>query len=498
MLRLVTMPKAAATLGLLALDRRAGEPLQEQLYRRIREDILAGRLAAGTRLPPTRGLAREAGVARNTVVVTYERLLHEGYLVSRTGSGTRVAELPPEALLSVRSPGPASRAVGSPARLSARGAAVVRARRAAHDPGRRAFQPGLPELRQFPHGLWARLLQRHARRPPRGSLGYGHAAGLPALRASIASHVGAVRGVVCDPEQVIVVAGAQAGLDLVCRLLLDPGDEAWIENPGYLGARGALCGAGAVLVPIRVDADGLDVRAGAARAPRARLVYTTPSHQFPLGVTMSLPRRLALLDWAAHAGAWVVEDDYDSEYRYAGRPLPAMQGLDAGGRVIYLGTFSKTMFPALRAGWVVVPKLLARHFAVAIRNTGHGVPAVVQAALADFIDEGHFATHVRRMRGLYAKRQAALVAAAGRYLDGRLVVAPAEAGMQIAARLPAGSDDRALSAALDAAGIVAPPLSDYALGRPPVRGLFLGYAGVPEREIAGAVQTLGRVLARRV
>jgi GntR family transcriptional regulator/MocR family aminotransferase len=341
------------------------------------------------------------------------------------------------------------------------------------------------------------LLQRHARRPARGTLGYGVAAGLPALRAAIARHVGAARGVVCTPDQVIVVAGAQAGLDLVCRLLLDPGDAAWIEEPGYLGARGALLGAGADLVPVRVDADGLDVAAGAARAPNARLVYTTPSHQFPLGVTMTLPRRLALLDWAAHAGAWVVEDDYDSEYRYAGRPLPAMQGLDAGGRVVYLGTFSKTMFPALRAGWVVVPKPLAEPFAVAIRNTGHGVPAVVQAALADFIDEGHFAAHVRRMRGLYAKRQAVLVASAQRHLQGRLVVEPADAGMQIAARLSGRSDDRALSAALDEAGVVAPPLSAYALGRAPVRGLFLGYAGVPEREIAAAVQTLGRVLARR-
>jgi GntR family transcriptional regulator/MocR family aminotransferase len=247
---------------------------------------------------------------------------------------------------------------------------------------------------------------------------------------------------------------------------------------------------------VRVDAEGLDVAAGAARAPHARLVYTTPSHQFPLGVTMSLSRRLALLDWAAHAGAWVVEDDYDSEYRYAGRPLPAMQGIDAGGRVIYLGTFSKTMFPALRAGWVVVPTPLAEPFAVAIRNTGHGVPAVVQAALADFIDEGHFATHVRRMRGLYAKRQAVLLGAAARYLPGRLVVAAAEAGMQIAARLAARGDDCALSAALAEAGVIAPALSAYAIGRPPVRGLFLGYAGVPEREIVASVQTLGRVLSR--
>jgi GntR family transcriptional regulator/MocR family aminotransferase len=491
------MAKAPATLGLLALDRRRDDPLQEQLYRRLREDILAGRLGPGTRLPPSRVVAADLGVARNTVVATYARLAHEGYVAARVGSGTRVAELPPEALLSVRSPGAASGHAGSPARLSARGRAFVAARRATPDPVRRAFQPGLPDVEGFPHALWARLLHRHARRPPRGALGYAYGVGLPALRETIARHIGSTRGVVCTPEQVFVVAGAQAALDLVCRLLLDPGDLAWIEEPGYLGARGALLGAGARLVPVRVDAEGIDVAAGAPRAPAARLVYTTPSHQFPLGATMSLARRLALIDWAAQAGAWVIEDDYDSEYRYAGRPLPAMQGLDAGGRVIYVGTFSKTMFPALRAGWVVVPPALAEPFAVAMRNTGHAVPAVVQAALADFIDGGHFGAHVRRMRGLYAKRQAALVSAARRRLGGRLVVEPEDAGMQIAARLPAGGDDAGLSAALAEAGIVAPALSTYALRRPRVRGLFLGYAGVPEREIAAAIETLGEVLARR-
>jgi GntR family transcriptional regulator/MocR family aminotransferase len=337
-------------------------------------------------------------------------------------------------------------------------------------------------------------VQRQARRPGRGTLGYAHATGLPALRAAISRYLGAARGVVCEPEQVFVVAGTQAGLDLVCRLLLDPGDPVWIEEPGYLGARGALAGAGARLVPVPVDDEGIQVPAGIRAAPRARLVYTTPSHQHPLGMTMSLARRLALLEWAAGVGAWIVEDDYDSEYRYGGRPVPAMQGLDGGGRVVYLGSFSKTMLPALRAGWVVVPPALIEPMTVALRHTGHSAPTLVQAALADFVSAGHFATHVRHMRGLYAKRQAALVAAAAKHLNGRMVIEPSNAGMQLVARLAARRDDRGLAARLAAAGVVTSPLSSYYLGRPRLRGLVLGYAGVTEREIGAGVLTLARVL----
>jgi GntR family transcriptional regulator/MocR family aminotransferase len=487
------MANAPAILGLIALERRKG-PLQAQLYQRLREDILAGRLAPGTRLPASRTIAADLGVARNTVVAALDRLAHEGYVTARTGSGTRVAALPPEALSTVRAPAEPPAEGGRPPRLARRTARWLAARRPLADPARSAFQPGFPAVDEFPHDVWARLLQRHARRPGKGTLGYAHAVGLPALRAAIVRYLTTARGVSCRPEQVFVVAGAQAGLDLTCRLVLDPGDSAWIEEPGYLGARGALVGAGAALVPVPVDAEGVRVDVGAAKAPRARLAYTTPSHQFPLGMTLSLSRRLALLEWAARAGAWIVEDDYDSEYRYGGRPIAAMQGLDAGGRVIYLGTFSKTMLPALRVGYVIVPEALVEPVTIAIRHTGHSVPVVVQAALADFLDEGHFATHVRRMRGLYARRQAALVAAVARLGGTRLVAEATDAGLQLAARLLDGTDDRALSTALDAAGVVAPPLAAYHLGTPRVRGLLMGYAAVPEREIAAAVLTLGRVL----
>jgi GntR family transcriptional regulator/MocR family aminotransferase len=479
---------------MLSLERTGTVALHRQLYGALREAILAGRLPPGTRLPSTRTLASDLGAARNTVVGAFEQLAAEGYVQARVGDGTRVAAVLPETLLHARRAHVPQAPSASAPDLSRRGRALVAARRPLPDVARRAFQPGLPALDEFPREIWARLVARRSRVPARGSLGYGHPAGLPSLRQAIAAYVGAARGVACDADQVIVVAGAQAGLDLACRLLLDAGDVAWIEEPGYLGARGALLGAGAHLLPVPVDGEGIDVEAGRRAGRPARLVYVTPSHQFPLGVTMSLGRRLALLAWAAEAGAWILEDDYDSEYRYAGRPIAAMQGLDPAGRVVYAGTFSKTMFPALRAGYLVVPPALVDAFGAAVRVTGHQVPAAEQAALGDFIAEGHFAAHVRRMRALYAARREHLVAALRRRLSGLLAVVPSEGGMQLAATLPRGADDAAASRAADAAGIVAPPLSMYHLGTRPRRGLHLGYASVREREIGPSVDRLARAL----
>jgi len=490
------VPRPAAVLGTIALERDGAVSLQRQLYAALREAILRGRLAPGTRLPATRLLARDLGTARNTVVAAFEQLVAEGYLASRVGDGTRVAAVLPETLLHARRARVTAAPQGVAPGLSRRGQAIVGARRALRNPQRRAFQPGLPALDEFPRDLWTRLLARRARRSPRATLGYGYPAGLPILREAIAWWFGAARGVTCTPEQVIVVAGAQAGLDLACRLLLDAGDPAWIEEPGYLGARGALLAAGAAPVPVPIDADGLDVDAGARASPAARLVYVTPSHQFPLGMTMSLARRLRLLAWAAEAGAWVLEDDFDSEYRYAGRPVAAMQGLDAAGRVVYVGTFSKTMFPALRAGYLVVPVTLVDAFTAAVRLTGHQVAGDVQAALADFLAEGHFAAHVRRMRSLYAARQDVLVGALRRRLGGLLAVEAREGGMQVAAMLPAGADDVGAARAADAEGVVAPPLSMYHLGTAGRRGLHLGFAAVSEREIPAGVERLARGLER--
>jgi GntR family transcriptional regulator / MocR family aminotransferase len=489
------MATAPTILGTLALDRDAETPLQAQLYGALREAVLGGRLAPGTRLPPSRVLARDLGVARNTVVAVFEQLAGEGYLEARVGAGTAVARLRPEALLHAR---PASRvAIPGPAgALSRRGDALARVRRGGGEVDVRAFQVGLPAVDRFPVDVWAKLLARRAKTATRIAMSYQYAAGHPALREAIATYVGAARGVVCRPSQVIVVAGAQAALDLACRMLLDDGDAAWIEDPGYLGARGALVAAGARLVPVPVDDEGLDVDAGARLGPTAKLVYASPSHQLPLGVTMSLSRRLALIAWAARAGAWILEDDYDSEYRYRGRPLSAMQGIDAAGRVLYVGTFSKTLFPAIRVGYLIVPEPLVEPFTIAMRNTGHSAPAVVQAALADFLADGHYAAYVRRTRTLYASRQARLVRRAEQHLRGLLTVPPSDAGMHLLGRLASGIADVAAAEAAVAAGVAVRPLSVHQLGARPAQGLLLGYAGVPEREIDRGVERLAIALAR--
>jgi len=489
-----------AILGIIALDRRARVPLQTQLYRALREAILQGRLRPGLRLPATRVFAHDLRVGRNTVVAVFEQLVAEGYLEARVGAGTVVATIPETLLQPRQAPARKSSTSDTP-RLSQRGTDMARIRRASPEAPTRAFQVGLPAVDVFPTETWARLLGRRSRMLTRAGLGYDYATGYPPLCEAIAGYLGAARGVVCRPEQVIVVAGAQAGLALACYLLLDPGDASWIEEPGYLGARGALLAASATIVPVPVDDEGLDVAAGAKAAPTARLAYSSPSHQLPLGVTVSLARRLALLDWATRAGAWVLEDDYDSEYRYGGRPLAAMQGIDATGRVIYVGTFSKTMFPALRVGYLVVPPPLVEPFAVAMRHTGHSAPVAVQAALADFIVDGHFASHVRRMRALYAARQARLLRGARRHLAGLVDIAPAEAGMHLLAELPAGTDDVEVAARALRAGIVVRPLSVHYLDRPKRSGLLLGYAGVPEREIDRGIEQLANVLregARRL
>jgi GntR family transcriptional regulator/MocR family aminotransferase len=507
------VPKRAASVPAtgIVLDRAGRPPLHRQLSQRLREAILAGQFPPGTRLPSTRILATELGVSRTTALAAYEQLRDEGYLDGRVGAGTTVADLtgplaaqPPARGPVAPAPFPA-RATGSPAgagpALSARGAAVAASRwrlRPEIGPGRerpRAFPLGLPALDAFPRQLWTRVLTRRARRSLGDLLGYQDPAGYRPLREAIAAYLGLARGVRCGPDQVLVVSGAQAGIDLAARLLLDPGDPVWVEDPGYYGARGALIGAGARLVPVPVDAGGLDLGAARRRQPDARLAYVTPSHQFPVGVTMSLGRRLDLLAWAEAAGGYVLEDDYDSEYRYVGPPLPALQGLDRAGRVVYVGSFSKVLFPSLRVGYLVVPDGLVDAFAAAQRFGEVNVPALEQAALADFIGDGHLGRHVRRMRALYATRGRALIRAIRRQAPDTLEVRSAHAGLHLVAWLPPGVDDRAAAGRAAAAGVEAQALSDHALERPERGGLLLGYAAVPEPETDRAVARLGRALA---
>jgi len=505
-------PRRLDRAPLLSLDlddalEPGAQPIHRRLYDGLRRAILAGRLAAGARLPSSRALAAELGLSRNTVLAALEQLASEGYVEGRSGSGTYVARAlpdpapdrpsgaPPEGRSAPETARPAS---GCP---SVRGRLLVSrpwSARGASAGERRPFAVGLPEIDAFPFELWARLLGRRWRHPSATMVVGGDPAGYPPLRAAIADHLRRVRAVDCTADQVIVVSGIRQAVDLTVRLLLDPGDEVWVEEPGYPGIRAVLGAADLRIRPLPVDEDGLDVAAGARLAPGARLACVAPSHQYPLGVVMSLKRRLDLLGWARESGAWVIEDDYDSEFRYAGRPLAAMQGLDRDGRVIYVGSFSKSLFPSLRLGYLVAPPALVDAFLAARATLDDHAPMIAQPALADFIAEGHFAAHLRRMRRLYAARQQALLDAAARHLENLLRLAPDQAGMHLVAELLPGlarrMDDRSAAARANAAGLAAIALSTFYMGRPRRQGLLLGYAAMREEEMDAAVQRLAAAL----
>ena len=481
----------------LQLDRNARVPLQQQLYDEVRSAILSGRLSPGSRVPATRALAADAGISRNTVAGAFDQLLAEGYLEGKVASGTYVARSLPEDLLRARRPAHPIRKPEPAGDLSRRGRMLAgipfpSTRRGVATA--RAFRPGLPALDEFPRVLWARLAARLLRHAPDAILTYGETAGYRPLRQAIAAYLRAARGVRCSADQVIVTAGSQQALDLAVRLLLDPGDIALVEDPGYLGARGAFRAAGIRPVPIPVDGEGFDIGAAEARAPEARFVCVTPSHQFPLGATMPLARRMMLLEWARRRRAWIVEDDYDSEFRYAGRPLPALQGLDSSNRVIYTGTFSKVLFPSLRLGYMVVPEQLVDAFLAARALADRHPPGLEQALAAEFLTEGHFARHLRRMRALYAERQQALLSALQTEVGDRLEVAPEEAGMHLIAWLPNGSDDSAVAQKAAEAGIKVNAVSIYAMKTRLRPGLLLGYAAFTPRQIREAARKLAAVL----
>jgi GntR family transcriptional regulator/MocR family aminotransferase len=483
----------------LELNRGSDTPLHHQLYEGLREAILAGRFAGCTKLPSTRALASELGLSRNTVADAFRQLSAEGYLEGKVGSGTYVCESLPEGLLDAR-PGEAAveTRVGHDTRsLSRRGRLLADTRTSTvRDAGSeaRAFRPGVPALEEFPARTWRRLESEIWRHPLQRLLGYGEPAGYRPLRRVISEYLGATRGLSCEPDQVIVVSGSQQALDLCARLLLDPGDAAWIEDPCYAGARAALSAGGACLSPVPVDEEGIDIDAGEERAQEARLAYVTPSHQYPSGVTMSVGRRLSLLRWAGRAGSWILEDDYDGEFRYWGRPLQALQGLDTDGRVIYLGTFSKVLFPALRLGYLVVPPDLVDAFKAARELTDRHPPTVEQAVLAEFISGGHFARHVRKMRTLYAERQQALVAAASRELSGFVDVEPYGAGMHLVGRLPKDTDDAVASQLAAGKGVEAPSLSAHCIETTLSPRLLLGYAAFEEQTIEAGARRLAEAL----
>ncbi len=491
---------------LVPLDPRAAEPIYRQVCDALREAIVSGRLPPGRQIPGTRLLAAELGVSRNTVNAAVAQLRAEGYVLARARGGTFVHDRLPDALLVVprirpgAAPQPVRRSSGAARRVerSSLSAALARlplaAGRSVVQPAR-PFQTGVPALDAFPWALWARLLGHRTRHSGSALSGYGSVLGYLPLRQAIAAYVTAARGARCAAEQVLVTAGAQQGLDLVARVLVNRGDVVWLEDPGYPASRGVFAAAGARLEPVGLDADGLRLPSPPRRTP-PRLLYVTPSRQYPTGVTMSAARRLELLRWAETADPWIVEDDYDSEFRYASRPLNCLQGLDESGRVIYVGTFSKTVFPGLRLGYLIVPGDLVEAFGEARAVSDRQPPGIEQAVLADFITQGHFARHVRRMRALYEERRDALLSAAQEFLGDRVAFGDTSSGMLALAWLPAGVSDRAVSRRALAAGVEAPPLSDYAI-RPVARGgLLLGYAGYSRPALREAMRKLASALAR--
>jgi GntR family transcriptional regulator/MocR family aminotransferase len=480
----------------LKLD--ADGALYDQIYRALRGQILKGRIRAGSRVPATRDLALELGVSRNVALMAYRQLLDEGYLTARVGAGTFVArELPRHltTVAAVRRPAapqnPAALHLSSYARRlrEASGGAQL-----TWEPRRDAlpydFRYGPPSFTDFPHETWCRLVSRRARRVTLRDLDYGPPEGMPALREAIAEYAGRARAIACTPDQILVVNGSQQALDLAARVLVDPGDVVLMEEPHYRGARSVMRAAGAKLEMIAVDEHGLRTAELVARHASGRLAIVTPSHQFPTGAVMPLARRLELLAWARRSGACVLEDDYDGEYRYSGRPLEALAALDDSERVLYAATFSKVMFPSIRLGYMIAPARLIEPLRSAKALMDTGSSGLMQAALVDFIREGHFERHLHRMRTRNAGRRAAMLEAIERNLGGRAQVSGVNAGLHLMLwlrEMPA-SKTRELQMGAARAGVGVYSAAPFYLSPPSEVALLLGYASMREKEIAEGIR----------
>jgi GntR family transcriptional regulator/MocR family aminotransferase len=475
------------------VDPRLCDTLQKQVYDGIRHAILQGVLPPESRLVSSRTLARELGISRTTAVLAFEQLIAEGYLATHRGSGTFVTRELPDDLPRART---VHRENTRHPPLSRRGQALAAIPPAAIRVGGppRAFRIGVPALDLFPISLWARIVNQRLRSTTLAQLDYGDPRGFPDLRQAIAEHIQTARGTQCSPDQVFIVAGAQRGLELVFRLLLDPGDSAWMEDPGYTAARSALVEAGARILPVRVDEQGADVDVIVRHRGAVRLAYVTPSHQFPLGVPMTLPRRLALLRWASASGAWIVEDDYDSEFRYDTRAIPCLHGLDADGRVIYVGSFSKTLFPALRLGFLIAPPDLLESLRAARRAADLHPPILDQAVLANFIAEGHYERHLRRMRAAYRERLEAVSESANRYCSGALRLRSVRTGLHALADVKEVDAERVFHEAA-ARGVEIMPLSAYFMGasKSP-NSLLLGFASMRPEALRRGMQLLAEAI----
>ncbi len=497
-----------AAVPMIAVHRKGEKPLHRQIYDAYRAMILERRLQPGQQIPSSRALADQLGISRIPVLGAYAQLLAEGYIESRSGAGTFVTSSLSDQLLGTRptvaatSPPVAASVVNDPASDAiSRVSRLLPVEGTSWFLGSGAFSVGQIAYDHFPFRVWSDLVTYHARRVRASSMNYSDPMGSLEFREVIAAYLRTARAVHCEASQIMVVNGSQHALDLSARVLLDPETPAWIEEPGYVFLRHALTLSGCRLVPVPVDSEGLDVAAGVKLCRNARVAYVTPSHQYPLGATMSAARRLQLLEWAHSVGAWIVEDDYDSEYRYESMPVASMQGLDQGSRVIYIGTFSKVLFPTLRLGYMVIPPTLVDRF-LTVRQTNDLCPShLYQAALADFISAGHFTRHIRKTRQLYAERRNALAHALGKEFGSEMErsemqILGAEAGMHLVVTLPPGLSDQKISARAAQEGLWLWPLSAAYAGPNVRQGFILGFGGTKADDMLPQVRRLRKAMRK--
>ncbi|MFM0325005.1 MocR-like pyridoxine biosynthesis transcription factor PdxR [Caballeronia glebae] len=476
------------------LDRTAAEPMYRQVLELMQQAILTGQLAPGTKLPSSRTLAIDLGIARNTVLHVYDQLTAEGYVNSTTGSGTYVADTAPRDGAAKKAKAGETKA---PCTISRRGARLI-AQAGVSPKQWGAFMPGVPDVAEFPARTWSRLQARLWKRASPDLLTYAPGGGYRPLRRALSDYLRVARSVKCQPDQIIITTGIHQSIDLAVRLLADFGDRAWVEDPCYWGARSVLQSSGLTLVPIPVDEEGLNPAARDMIEP-PRIALVTPSHQYPLGMVMSLARRRALLEFARQHKVWIIEDDYDSEFRYGSRPLSSLQGLDDAGQVIYVGSLGKMLYPGLRMGYMVVPEELVDTFRIGVAELYREGQLMQQAVLTEFILDGHLTSHVRRMRGLYGERRELLINAIRERFGDTLAVRGDEAGLHFVLELPQFVDDRAVAADALAAGVVTRPLVNYFMNRDEaLRGLMLGYACVPNDQIAPHFATLADVMEQTI
>ena len=471
----------------IILDASAAANLHRQLYDQIRRLIQSRALASGTALPSTRVLAGDLKIGRNTVIAAYDQLALEGFVELRKGAPPLVVDLPDRRPAAMA---PESRG----GRLSVRGQLLGAQRYHHGDPRHLVFHPGMPDPDNFPFNTWSKLLARRAKLARNDLFGAYDVEGYPPLREALARYLTVSRGVNCTAQQIVVTNGAQSAFDLLARLLIDPGDTVWMEEPGYYGASAAFRSAGAKLEPLRVGPEGWTLT---PPAPPPRLIFVTPSCHHPLGVTMPMEQRLNLIRFAEQWNAWIVEDDYDSEYRFQGQPIPALQGLDDSSRVVFVGTFAKTLFPAMRLGFMVVPPEIGSRMTAALSATGHFAPLLTQAALADFMAEGHLTRHLRRMRRLYAQRRQYFIESCEKHLKDWLTLRPTGSGIQIVGYLNAGLDEREVVMRAHEEGISLQPLSIHYQHGSSKTGLVMGFASSDERTTRKGMLALRQIFASR-